>query len=242
MTPNDRQSARVVETLDTALEDIDGARSYNAWLFERARPNLGRRVLDAGAGVGTFSALAVAAGADVVAMEPEPEFARILRERFADAEQVHVVEGTVAAVDSSGFDSVICFNVLEHIEDDGVTLQAFWERLVPGGRLFLLVPAHPRLYGGYDRAAGHIRRYAKRPLSELIARAGFEIEMLRHVNPVGALGWLVRVRLHSSSDWPSGSFATFDRLVPIVRPLDRLRLPFGLSLWAIARRTGLVAS
>jgi SAM-dependent methyltransferase len=236
MAADDRQPAEVVETLDRALGNIARARSYNAWLFERARPRIGRRVLDVGAGVGTFSELAAATGASVVAVEPEPEFAEALRKRFAGIERVEVIEGTVDAVEQAGFDSVLCFNVLEHIEDDAAALRAFASRLAPGGRLFLLIPAHPRLYGGYDRAAGHVRRYSKPPLRELLAGAGFEPETLRHVNPVGALGWLVRVRLRSSSEWPSGSFAAFDRLVPILRPLDRLRLPFGLSLWAVARR------
>jgi hypothetical protein len=81
-----------------------------------------------------------------------------------------------------------------------------------------------------------VRRYSKAPLRERLVKAGFEIETLRHVNPVGALGWLARVALRSDPEWPSGSFAVFDRLVPVLRPLDRLRLPFGLSLWAVARR------
>jgi SAM-dependent methyltransferase len=229
------QPAEVVETLDRALGDIASARSYNEWLFGRARPKLGRRVVDVGAGVGTFTALAAAAGSEVVAVEPEPAFAEVLRERFSGSEQVRVVEGALDAVEA-GFDSAICFNVLEHIEDDAATLALLADRLVPGGRLFLLVPAHERLFGGYDRAAGHVRRYSKAPLRERLVKAGFEIETLRHVNPVGALGWLARVALRSDPEWPSGSFAVFDRLVPVLRPLDRLRLPFGLSLWAVARR------
>ena len=73
-------------------------------------------------------------------------------------------------------------------------------------------------------------------MSDRLVEAGFEIETLRHVNPVGALGWLVRVRLRTSGEWPAGSFSLFDRAVPILRRLDALRLPFGLSLWAVARR------
>jgi SAM-dependent methyltransferase len=230
------QASDVVFTLDSALRDIAGARAYNEWLFSRAEPWLGKRVLDAGAGVGTFTALAAARNKDVVAVEPEPEFADYLARTFAGSERVEVVQGTVDAVRPRDFESIICFNVLEHIENDVGALQAFAAQLVPGGRLLLLVPAHPRLYGGYDRAAGHVRRYSKGRLENALLRARFEIETLRHVNPVGALGWLVRVRLRSSSEWPSGSFAAFDRLVPLLRPLDRLRLPLGLSLWAVARR------
>jgi SAM-dependent methyltransferase len=142
----------------------------------------------------------------------------------------------VESVQRNDFESVICLNVLEHIEDDLGTLRAFRDRLRRGGRLFLLVPAHPRLYGGYDRAAGHVRRYSKALLADNLCRAGFKVETLRYVNPVGALGWFVRVTARNSSDWPSSSFAAFDRIVPVVRHLDRLGLPFGLSVWAVARR------
>jgi SAM-dependent methyltransferase len=231
------QQHKVVQTLDRALADIERARSYNNWLFDRIRPFLGARVVDVGAGVGTFTALAAEAGADVTAVEPVPTFAAILRERFEANDRVAVVEGTIDAVGRSTFESIICLNVLEHVEDDVTTLRQFIELLVPDGRLLLLVPAHPRLYGGYDRAAGHVRRYSKQFLGRRLEQAGFAIDTLRHVNPVGALGWLLRVRLRSNEDWPSGSFAAFDRAVPLLRPLDALRLPFGLSLWAVARRS-----
>ena len=100
----------------------------------------------------------------------------------------------------------------------------------------MLVPAHQLLYGGFDHAAGHVRRYDREPLRALLATAGFELDEVRYVNPVGALGWLARIRLSRGDDWPTTSFRTFDRLVPVLKHLDRLRLPFGLSLWAVARR------
>ena len=218
------------------MAEIAQARSYNGWLFDRARPLLGRRVLDFGAGVGTFTELAAAAGAHVVAMEPEAEFAEVLQERFVGDGRVEVVQTTIERLNARDFDSVICFNVLEHIEDDAAALRSIVDRLLHGGRLFLLVPAHPNLYGGYDRAAGHLRRYSKGHLRELLTVPDLEIQTLRHVNPAGALGWFLRVRLGSNEEWPSAAFGAFDRLVPVLRPLDRVRLPFGLSLWAIARR------
>jgi hypothetical protein len=56
------------------------------------------------------------------------------------------------------------------------------------------------------------------------------------VNPVGALAWFARMRLLRQRGWPSTTFRVFDRLVPVLRPLDAFRVPFGLSLWAVARR------
>ena len=64
-----------------SLRRMQGAGAYNAWLFERCRPHLGSRVLDVGAGIGTFTELA-APGREVVAVEPEDELMPILRDRF----------------------------------------------------------------------------------------------------------------------------------------------------------------
>ena len=226
-------------TLERALSDIATARNYNDWLFERTRPHLGERVLDAGAGLGTFSELAARTGATVVALEPEQAFVEHLRRRFADRPEIVVVEGEAEALPDAvpgDLASVLCLNVLEHVADDRAALRGFCDRLRPGGSLLLLVPAHPSLLGAYDRAAGHVRRYSRAALRSALVAAGFEVATLRHVNPVGALGWFVRVRLARRGDWPSTSFRTFDRLVPVLKHLDGVPIPFGLSLWAVARR------
>lgn len=219
------------------LTELAAARRYNEWLFSRARPNLGRRVLDTGAGIGTFTELAADVAEEVVALEPDPQFAAELERRFAGRDDVKVVR---AAVDEltceSAFDSVLCLNVLEHVDRDGEALRRIAASLRPGGRLLLLVPAHPALYGAYDRATGHARRYTRPGLRTELERAGLEIDELRHVNPIGALGWLLRIRLARGDAWPTHSAAAFERIVPLARALDAVRLPFGLSLWAVARR------
>src|SRR5205809_802920 len=82
--------------------------------------------------------------------------------------------------------AIVCFNVLEHIDDDVSTLRRLRELLAPGGALLLLVPAHPTLFGPIDTAFGHYRRYGKQELRRKLRAAGFEPGVLRHVNPVGA--------------------------------------------------------
>ena len=213
---------------------MEGAGAYNDWVFERARPHLGRRVLDAGAGIGTFTELA-AEGREVVAVEPDPEQLAILRERVAGQANVQVVEGTVEDV-SGTFDSILCLNVLEHIPDDRRMLRRFHELLVPGGSLLLLVPAHPALYGGIDRAVDHQRRYTKAGLSDCLREAGFTVAELRLVNPLGALGWFVSSRVLKRQQIPAGPLRIYDKLVPALRMLDRADVGVGLSVWAVARQ------
>lgn len=231
------QSPEIVETLDVTLTDIAAARFYNDWIYSRARPFLGRRTLDVGAGLGTFATRAAADGVDVVALEPEEELADRLERTVADDPNVQVLRATVEQLrEGEPFDSAMCFNVLEHLSDDERALRALHGTLKTGGVLLVLVPSHPALYGPYDASVGHVRRYTARTLRARLESAGFEIVTLRRVNPVGAIGWFIRVRLLRQSEWPSRSFRLFDRLTPLLRPLDRLRLPLGLSLWAVARR------
>ncbi len=213
---------------------MDSAERYNAWLFSRARPYLDGRVLDVGAGIGTFTTFLTAVADAIVAVEPDAEEAAALRARFDGDERVTVVQGTVADLDQTPFDAALCFNVLEHVHDDIEALRTIRTRLAPGGRLVVLVPAHPALYGAVDRAVDHVRRYDRRTLTRSLNEAGLRIDELRHVNPVGAAGWLVSSRLLGRSEIPTGPLAVYDRLVPVFRALDALRLPVGLSLWSVA--------
>jgi SAM-dependent methyltransferase len=218
------------------LRRMDRATNYNEWLFARAKPHLGRRVLDAGAGIGTFTELA-ADGREVVALEPDPWFAERLRARFAGRANVEVHSGDVDGLTAAGgFDSILCFNVLEHIADDGTALRRFHAALAPGGRLLLLVPAHPSLFGAVDEVVQHQRRYRRQGLRTLLESVGFHVDEVRYVNPLGAAGWLVSSRILRRELLPERSLLLYDRLVPALRVLDGLHLPFGLSVWAVARR------
>jgi SAM-dependent methyltransferase len=223
-----------------ALRRKSQARNYNRWLHERNEPHLGDRVLDVGAGIGTLTELIVPGRELVVACEPDPDLAPALRERFAGVRAVRVVDSDATELDAgtlgTRFDSILCSNVLEHIEDDEEALRRMRGVLVPGGQLLLLVPAHPFLYGSMDRRLHHVRRYRRAELRRLLERTGFSVAELRYVNPVGALGWLVSGRVLRRSEVPTGAQQLYDRLVPLLRALDRIELPFGLSLWARAAR------
>jgi SAM-dependent methyltransferase len=215
---------------------MDLARNYNRWLLSRAEAFLGRRVLDAGAGSGTFTEL-LAETHEVVALEPDPVFATALRARY-ESPSVTVVEGDTTSLDPTlgSFDSVLCFNLLEHVRDDEAMLARFCDVLVPGGSLLLLVPAHPKLFGSMDRTVGHFRRYTRSQIQGLLREASFETVTVMYVNPIGAVGWFVAGRVLGRTYVPSGPLRLYDRLVPALRVLDDLRLPIGLSVWARATR------
>jgi SAM-dependent methyltransferase len=224
----------VPQALAHDLQAMARAQAYNDWLIDRATPWLHGRVLDVGAGIGTHTTQLVDLADEVVALEPNPLFAQMLRERVNGVE---IIEGD--AMDVGGFfDAIVCFNVLEHIEDDEATLRRLRELLAPQGALLLLTPAHPALFGPIDTAFGHHRRYAKEELKRKLLQAGLEWDVLRYVNPVGALGWLAQARIRRRERMSYRGLDLYDRLVPVLRLLDNVPLPVGLSLWAVAKTSG----
>lgn len=218
-----------------------GAANYNDWTFSLFAPYVRGRVFEVGCGVGTFTRRLVAAPGvmSVVSIDVVPAAVAHCRAAIADP-RLEVRTADVRAV-TGEFDLVLCMNVLEHIEDDGAALRHMVERLAPGGTLFLLVPAHPWLYSSFDRESGHYRRYNKRGMNALMARAGVAPAACRsfYFNSIGAAGyWAVYTLLGKA---PRASAADeigwFDRLVvPWQRRLEPRHLPFGLSLVTIATR------
>jgi SAM-dependent methyltransferase len=220
------------------LDQMTGARNYNRWLFERAEAALGRRVLEIGSGTGTMTEFLVDREL-VLALEVIPEYVDELRARFAGHPNVHIecLDITSPSFDFAelSLDSAVSFNVFEHIPDDVAAMRQVYHALCPGGRLALLVPAHQALYGPFDELIGHQRRYGKRELSEKLRSVGFHVDTVTYSNPLGALGWLVNVRLLRQRRLKA--VGAYDSLVPLLAGAERLmKPPFGLSVVALAHR------
>ena len=227
--PGDRVGA-------ATLERMAAAPRFNRWMFKRLRRWIGRRVLEIGAGIGNMSVF-FADRERVVLTDTEPYYLGRLRERFAGRPHVTVAELRLPALSpglaAERLDSVVCLNVLEHIEDDGAALSAMHQLLEPGGRLVLLVPALRALHGTLDEALGHFRRYVPAELSTKLRAAGFRVRHLEYFNLAGIPGWWLAGRVLRRRLIPSGALRWYDALVPLFR-LERL-LPWrvGQSLIAI---------
>jgi SAM-dependent methyltransferase len=147
--------------------------------------------------------------------------------------------GIAERLRAQGFDTILCLNVLEHIERDDLALAAMARILGSAGTLFLLVPAHPMLYGTPDVLAGHHRRYSRRMLVERVRAAGLRLVCARFFNGFGAIPYFLNSRVLRPSTLAGAvdaQLVVFDRyVVPLLRRIERhLPMPFGQSLIVIA--------
>lgn len=221
------------------LERMAAAQAFNRWMFDRIGPWIGRRILEVGSGVGNMSQF-FADGEHLVLTDTDAGYRERLRQRFAGRANVavrelslpHVPDGLAA----ERFDTIVCLNVLEHIEDDRGSLAAMRRLLSPGGRLVLLVPALPWLYGSLDRALGHYRRYTAGLLRERYREAQLLVEHLEYFNLAGMPGWWLAGRVLKREIIPTSALGLYERLVPLFRLERFLPWRLGQSLIAIGRR------
>lgn len=236
LLPNQASQHAGFDTLST----MDRLGRYNEYLWGKVSDAVGTQILEAGCGTGTITKFLVRRG-NVVAVDFDQHYVSLLKERYADRSNVRLNWMDLSSSDwsileSDRFDTVVCMNVLEHLPDDEYVLKRLFEVLQPGGRLVLLVPAHERLFGSLDRALDHYRRYGRDVLRSRLAEAGLEVERLQYINPTGAVGWYVNSRVLKRQTVPPFQASVYDRIYPLVKWTEMLRVPFGLSVLAIARK------
>ncbi len=228
-------------TLTATLNQLAELDRYNHWIYEKIAPALGHRILEVGSGTGNITQFLSSGGREVMATDVLPVYRRELERLFGDRPNVGVGrfdlnEGAPEEFIADPFDSVVCLNVLEHIEDDLFALAQIRDVLKPGGRLALLVPAHQFLYGEFDRAVGHFRRYEKRELTVKLENVGFAVCEVRFFSLVAALPWFINGRLLKRDYLPTGQANLANRLVPLLKFERLIGPPCGLSLIAIAQK------
>jgi SAM-dependent methyltransferase len=221
---------------DFNLETMAEAKRYNAFLADSITAAAGssRRLLDFGAGSGTFADTLRSPGRQITCVEAEPRLLARLRDKGfeAHADLQNFPAGTV--------DFAYTLNVLEHIDDDVAALRDIGKALKPGGRLFIYVPAFMILFTSMDRKVHHLRRYRRNELIRRVRAGGFSVERAEYVDSIGfAATLLYRLIGSSSGDINVAHLKLYDRFVfPLSRMVDRItnRL-FGKNVLLIATRS-----
>ncbi|AMJ68309.1 class I SAM-dependent methyltransferase [Hymenobacter sp. PAMC 26628] len=225
------------------LSLFEHATHWKAYYGGRLRPYLGGRVLEVGAGLGsTTRALADGRAADWLCLEPDAELAAHIGALLASGAlpvtyRLHV--GTLADLPAAEgqFDALLYINVLEHIEDDAAELTGAYARLAPGGVLLIVVPAHQWLFGPFDAAIGHFRRYSRPQLRQVLP-AGGRVHQLAYLDSLGLLGVAIS-QLLLRQQYPNPAQIKFwDRtIVPVSRILDWLTgYNIGKSVLAVVEK------
>ena len=228
------------------LNNLTGTPQYLSWLARQLRPFVGDNVLEVGAGIGNLAGRLMGRRMLYVAGERDPLHLHALRNRFLRTPNVVVqridpeVPEDLAGLENC-FDTVLCINVLEYMEDPVAVLRSLYATLKPGGAVVLLVPNGLRLFGSLDRSLGHKRRFNSAHARKLLEGQGFSVEKVHQFNRAGAPPWWAYGKILGSGRINKPVLKLFDKTVWIWRRLDRVMPWPGLSLIAVARKPSVAA-
>jgi len=223
------------------LEALRDAYNYYDAIFSFFGPYIGKRVVEVGAGIGNFSRLVLsrASLSELTLIEPAADLFPRLQQTFDGDKRVIVINARLEDIaDSLTPDSVVLVNVLEHCKDDRDLLGTIHRILPVGGTLLLFVPALPCLFGTFDEAVGHLRRYTKSSLGSLLRHVSFDTVGLRYFNMPGIVPWFVAGRVLRVKSVRRSVVQRYDRwIMPWVSKVEqKWAPPIGQGLVAIARK------
>jgi glycosyltransferase involved in cell wall biosynthesis len=222
------------------LSRLSRAPNFNIWMADTIRSYCGNRVLEIGSGVGNLTCKLIPRD-KYMASDINPLYLQTLEALSSDRPYMKTSYCDVRDISSfprveEGYDTVICLNVIEHVEDDRVALANIKSVLANSGTAIILVPQGQWNFGTLDQVLGHQRRYSKRSLRKLAKDCGFVVKEIIEFNRVGTPAWFINGKILHRRVFGLFQIWMLEVLTPIFRLIDRF-LPFpGLSLIAVLER------
>jgi SAM-dependent methyltransferase len=212
------------------LSEMERAHEFNVWMGDVLRPYVGKSVLEIGSGIGTLTNQFIPRDR-YLASDINPNYLRYLRsyavgKPYLDVRYIDVTDEDDFAGLSESFDTALIVNVLEHVPDEHQALKHLWGALEKGGRVIVLVPQDPALYGTLDEALEHRERYTRKHLEASLKSAGFRVQEIVDFNRFSVPGWWVGGKLLRQRSFSRIQIKAVDTLTPWMRKVDRL-LPWG---------------
>lgn len=223
------------------LEQWNKLDRYSEWMYRSYSKYVGKRVLDIGAGVGNLTQYLVKSCECVIGVDIFEHQINSMKKRFIqyenfEAYKFNILEDDLSKFINYKFDTIVCINVLEHLEDDLLAINKMKSLIVKGGKLIILVPACSKLYSHLDKNVGHHRRYDKGQLKILSGKCNMKIVANKYFNFWGIIPYYLKGKISKDK---GGSFSTdlnetnskfYNKMSTILEPIENIFIPtIGLS-------------
>lgn len=214
------------------LENLTEAYNYNNALKDLVETHTPKaeKVLDFGAGIGTFSDLLRDSFQDLECLEIDIDQGETLKSKG------YKVFTDLDVIPDASYDAIYSLNVFEHIENDREVFENLLKKVKPGGRVVLFLPAFNSLYSHFDKFVGHFRRYDKKMLMEMVTTEGASVEKMHYFDSIGFVAAFLFKYIKNEEELPKKSEILFyDKVVfPFTKIVDAfLKYFFGKNIYCV---------
>ena len=197
-------------------------------------------ILDIGSGTGSNINLLSKYG-QLSIMEPNYIAHGYLKKKYFDIDKLKVGSCPEHLEYSKKFDLVSLFDVLEHIEEDALTLDKIYNILNLNGYIIITVPAYQWLWSDHDIRLMHKRRYNLTQIKKIIPK-NLKIEQATYFNtllfPLAVIERIIK-KTFKTKDKSDNFFINF--ILKFIFKLERkllnfINFPYGLSILIVLKK------
>ena len=217
------------------LDHFDSALNFRKYQISLITKFIKGKFLEVGAGKGGLIPFYKNLIKNITIIEPEKKLFKILKKNYSN-KRFSIKNKTIKSV-KKNYDTLIYYDVLEHIKNDLNEVKLASKKLNKNGYLIFSVPAYQTFYSSFDKSVGHFKRYNKKDFIVLRKRTGLKIEKLDYYDSVGFL-FLVLNKLFSLKQTNlENKVYLWNLLMPISKLIDLLTFnKFGKSLLCVFKK------
>ena len=217
------------------LEHFDSASNFRKYQVSLILKYINGNFVEVGAGKGGLVPYYKKIPKNVTLLEPEKKLFKILKKKFY-SRKISIKNHTVNEL-KSYYDTIIYYDVLEHIKKDLSEVRTASKKLKKNGYLIFNVPAYQSFFSEFDRSVGHYKRYNKKDFINIEKKTNLKIEKLVYYDSIGFL-FLVLNKIFSLKQTNlKNKIFLWDLLIPVSKLIDFLTFNmFGKSLLCVFRK------
>ena len=217
------------------LDHFDSASNFRQYQISLIKKFIKGKFLEVGAGKGGLVPFYKKLIKDITIIEPEKKLFKILKKKNFD-KKLKIKNQTIKDIKKK-YDTIIYYDVLEHIKNDLNETKLAVKKLNKDGYLIFSVPAYQTFFSDFDKSVGHYKRYNRQDFIVLGKRTGLKIEKIAYYDSMGFL-FLVLNKLFSLKQTNlKNKIYLWNLLMPISKFIDFITFnKFGKSLLCVFRK------
>tara|TARA_B100000902_G_C27146289_1_gene831282 strand:- start:246 stop:932 length:687 start_codon:yes stop_codon:yes gene_type:complete len=214
------------------LEYFDSAYNFRNYQISLVKKYLKGNSMEVGPGKGELVNYYKKYLSSIRLIEPNYKLFSFLKKKYKN-KKIKIENKTIYKVKNK-FQTVMYFDVLEHIKKDLNEVRQAQKKLVKNGYLIISVPAHQIFYNKFDKSVGHFKRYNKKDFEKISIETNLKIEKIIYYDSFGLLLLILNKLFNFSNKDLKSKVKIWNFFIPFSRFIDLITFNrFGKSLLCI---------